>query len=160
MQTKLKAPEDSGFNEESPNNVHEESRVLESQQATFLEKVRVPIIVALIGAAATITAVILRDCSTLTAPSTDGDFAYLVRVHARDTDEPISNAEVTIEVGGKAPLDDITDTSGLARIFIDSSYVGEPGVLVVRATGYETHRQHIDLKKGALPDVVMLDPAS
>lgn len=159
MQMELKASEDSGVDEESPSGVHGESRAKTSRQMTFLEKVWVPIIVALIGAAATITAVILRDCSTATAPSTGADFAYLVRVQARDTGEAIASAEVTIEVGGKAPLDDITDAHGLARIFIDSSYTGQPGVLIVRATGYETYRQHIDLRKDALPDVVMLDPA-
>jgi hypothetical protein len=84
-------------------------------------------------------------------------FDYLVRVQAKDTSEPIPNAEVTIEVIGKAPLDDITDVKGVARIRINSSYAGEPGELIVIATGYVTHRQHINLTKDALPDKVRLE---
>jgi len=67
-----------------------------------------------------------------------------------------------IEVRGEeapAPLDDITDIYGLARIFIPSSYANCPGVLIVEAAGYEKHRQHIDLTMDALPDVVQLKPA-
>jgi hypothetical protein len=159
LQTELKASEDSGINEESPRDVHGESqRAKMSLKMALLKDIWVPIIVALIGALATITAVVLRNCDTATTPPTDTDFAYQVRVQSRDTDEAIPNAEVTIMVGGKAPLDDITDSNGLARIFIDSFYIGQPGELIVEARGYETHRQHIDLKKDALPDVVVLVP--
>ena len=155
MQTELKASE-SDINKESPSGVHGESqRAKTPRKTTLLEKVWVPIIVALIGAVATITAVILRGCML----PTDADFAYLVRVQARDTSGAIPNAEVTIEVGGKAPLDDITDSNGFVRIDIPSSHAGQRGRLIVEATGYRKYTQEIDLKKDALPDVVMLAPA-
>ena len=159
MQTEFKASENSGINEESTRDVHGESqRAKTPRKIAFLKDIWIPIIVALIGALATITAVVLRNCDTTTMPPTDTNFAYQVRVQVRDTDEAIPNAEVTIMVSGKAPLDDITDSNGLARIFIDSFYVGQPGELIVEARGYETHRQHIDLKKDALPDIVVLVP--
>jgi hypothetical protein len=92
-------------------------------------------------------------------PTSGPSFDYQVRVQAKDTGEYVQGAKVTIEVGGKAPLDDITDSSGLARIFVPSSHVDHPGVLRVEATGYERYKQHIDLTKDTLPDIVRLEPA-
>lgn len=130
-----------------------------SRWMTLLEKIWVPIIVALIAAVATVAAAILSDCNAVTTSPPGADFTYPVRVQARDTGEFIPNAEVTIEVGGKAPLDDITDSNGFVRIDIPSSHVGQRGKLIVEATGYKRYTQEIDLKKDALPDVVMLEPA-
>jgi hypothetical protein len=129
-----------------------------SPHMTLLEKVWVPIIVALIGACALVIVAILSNRNAATPPPTDA-FTYPVRVQARDTGAFILNAEVTIEVRGKAPLDDITDSNGLVRIDIPSSHAGQRGRLIVEATGYKRYTQEIDLKKDALPDVVMLDPA-
>jgi hypothetical protein len=81
-------------------------------------------------------------------------------VQAQDTGEDVSEAEVTIEVSGKAPLDAITDSKGMARIFVDSSYAGCPGFLTVEAKGYERYTQNIDVVEGALPDVVRLKPTA
>jgi hypothetical protein len=114
----------------------------------------VPIIVALIG----LIGVIITSIGVTPSP-TDTSFDYQVRVQERDTGEYILNAEVTIEVSGKAPLDGITDSNGLARIFISSSHAGKPGMLIVEATGYKRHTQNIDLTVGTLPDVVQLEPA-
>lgn len=85
-------------------------------------------------------------------------FNYQVRVQAEDTGDYVQNAKVTIEVGTKAPLDSITDSNGLARIFISYSYAGQPGRLIVEATGYVRYEQYIDLTEDALPDVVQLEP--
>jgi hypothetical protein len=94
---------------------------------------------------------------TPTPTPTPAPFSYQVRVEAKDTGENVPNAEVTIEVGGKAPLDAITDSKGIARIFIESSYAGQPGFLIVEAIGYQRHKQNIDLVEGRLPDVVLLE---
>jgi hypothetical protein len=114
----------------------------------------VPIIVALIGLAGVI---ITSDWVTPPPPVTS--FDYQVRVQAKDTGEYILNAKVTIEVGGQAPLDGITDSNGLARIFVGSSHAGKPGLLIVEATGYKRHTQNMDLTVGTLPDIVQLEPA-
>lgn len=92
-----------------------------------------------------------------TEPTPAASFDYLVRVQAKDTGEDVSNAEVTIEVGGQAPLNTITDSNGIARIQIQGNYAGKPGVLLVEATGYERYRENMDLIKDALPDVVQLE---
>ena len=84
-------------------------------------------------------------------------FAYSIRVQSKGTSEHIPNAKVTIEITGKAPLDEFTDDNGYARILIDSDRVGKPGRLIVEATGYERYTQNIDLYKDVLPDVVQLD---
>jgi hypothetical protein len=122
----------------------------------------VPIVVALISLSGVIFSTIYRNkvvstpTPTPTPTQTPGSFSYLVRVEAKDTGEYVPNAQVTMDVDGKAPLDGITDSNGVARIFIESSYAGQPGFLIVEASGYETHKQHIDLVVGALPDVVQL----
>jgi len=90
---------------------------------------------------------------------TSGPGPYYVRVQAEETGECVQGARVTIDVAGQAPLDDITDVNGLARIFVPSSHANQPGVLRVEATGYERYVQQIDLTPGVLPDVVQLESA-
>jgi hypothetical protein len=114
----------------------------------------VPIVVALIG----LIGVIITTRGGIPS-QTNTSFDYQVRVQAKDTSEYIPNAKVTIEVSGQAPLDGISDSNGLARIFISSSHAGKPGRLIVEAAGYKRHTQNIDLTVDTLPDVVQLEPA-
>jgi hypothetical protein len=114
----------------------------------------VPIVVAVIG----LIGVIITSKGII-LPTPDTSFGYQVRVQAKDTGEYIPNAKVTIEVSGQAPLDGITDSNGLARIFISSSRAGKPGRLIVETAGYKRYMQNIDLTMGTLPDVVQLEPA-
>jgi hypothetical protein len=95
-------------------------------------------------------------CSPSTPPSTLTQFSYQVRVQAGDTGECIQDAIVTIDVEGQAPLDSITDSKGVARIFISTAHAGQPGFLIVEAEGYEKYTQHIDLIVDTLPDVVQI----
>ncbi len=91
------------------------------------------------------------------SPSVNSNFGYTIRVQTNDAGMPIANAKVTIEVIGQAPLDEIADSNGVARFLIDSSRVGQPARLIVRATGYKSYSQNIDLRQGTLPDVIPLD---
>ena len=116
-------------------------------------KVWVPIIVALIGLAGAVIPIVITRCDG------DVDPEYLVRVQAKDTGSYVGRARVTIEVAGEAPVDDITDTQGLARIHIPSSHAGQAGRLIVEAPGYERYEQHVKLAPNALPDVVQLERA-
>jgi hypothetical protein len=116
-------------------------------------RVWVPVIVALIGLAGVTLPIVLTRCDG------DGGFEYLVRVQAGDTGDYVAGARVTVEIGGKAPLDDIADTQGVARIRIPSSYAEQPGKLIVEASGYRRYEQNINLVTDALPDVVQLEPA-
>lgn len=86
----------------------------------------------------------------------DETFSYLVRVQDEVTSEHLVNARVTIEIVGKSPLDELTDSNGSARIVIDASRVGEPGRLIVQADGYFKHVQNIDLYRDILPDTIQL----
>jgi hypothetical protein len=87
-------------------------------------------------------------------------FSYLVSVQAKETGENIRQAKIIIQVPGKPPLDEVTDSTGLARISIEASHVGQPGKLIVEATGYEQYVQNIDLTEGNLPDVIQLESVS
>jgi hypothetical protein len=80
-----------------------------------------------------------------------------VRVQAGDTGYTIQEALVTIEVEGQAPLDGITDSNGVARIFISSPHAGQPGFLIIEAKEYKRYTQNIDLIVDTLPDVILLE---
>lgn len=111
----------------------------------------VPIVVALIGLIGVIIPLLVNN----KAPNSQS-FTYSVRVQKEGTGQNIPNAKVTIEVAGQAPLDEITDTNGYARISIDAVYVSKPGRLLVEADGYQRYRQEIDLAEGNLPDTIPL----
>jgi hypothetical protein len=131
------------------------------EETTFLERFWLPIIVALIGGLAVVIAALIGKSAGAPTPTpalTQSPFTYQVRVQAEDTGEYLSNARVTIEVVEQAPIGGMTDTNGLARIIIAPSHAGQPGFLIVEATGYQRHRQHIDLLEGTLPDSVALEP--
>lgn len=120
----------------------------------------IPIAVAIIGLIGVIFTTVWNSGgdSDPTPVPTVGDFTYQVRVQDKDTNDNIPNAVVTIEVGGQAPLDGITDSTGLARIFVSSSHSGQPGRLIVEADGYIKYRQEIDITEGALPKDILLEP--
>jgi Tol biopolymer transport system component len=82
----------------------------------------------------------------------------MVRVQAKDTGQDIEGAEVIIEVTGQAPAKGVTVTGGMARIFIDISFVNKPGRLIIEATNYKKRVEEIDLIKDALPTVILLEP--
>ncbi len=130
---------------------------------------RIGAIAAIVGALATILACIvsttfnifpLWTVSPTPTPTSvqKTSFSYQTRVQAKDSNENIPNAQVTIEVPGRAPLDGITDSNGLARIQIAASHSGQPGRLIVEANGYHRYVQEIDLTRDALPDLVRLEP--
>ncbi|TEU11391.1 MAG: SH3 domain-containing protein [Anaerolineales bacterium] len=89
-------------------------------------------------------------------PPISTPFSYPVRVLVKGTNENIPSARVTIEVDGKAPLDDITDSNGFVRIDIPSSHAGQRGKLIVEATGYKRYTQEIDLIEDILPTIILL----
>jgi hypothetical protein len=129
--------------------------------ASFLQKFWLPIIlaiIALLGTVVTLLGPILTARFSATAtPPLSSNFDYQVRIETK-TGDPIENANVRLEIGGgKAPLDSVADSAGLARIFIDASYSEKPGRLIVKAIGYKTYVQNIDLPKDDLPKVVQLE---
>lgn len=117
----------------------------------------VPIIVAIIGLAGILISRQANTANETPTPQPSTTFDYLVRVQTKDTGEPISNARVTIEVVGQAPIDELTDSNGIARIFVDANYAGQPGRLIVEAVGYKLYRQEIDIREASLPDTIQLE---
>ncbi len=120
---------------------------------------------AIAGVAAVIIAIIMvvislvqldKGGTATPRPTVLDNFTYQVRVETESTGNFIPNAKVIIEVGGQAPLDEFTDTNGLARIFIPATYANQPSKLIVTANGYKQHIQNINLSPDALPDVVRL----
>ena len=130
------------------------------QQASFLQKFWLPIILAILALLGTLVTVLGPTLTgRLSAPPTSGSFDYQVRIETR-AGEPLTNATVILEIGdGKAPLDGVSDSTGLTRIFVEKSFVGQPSRLIIKAPGYQTHTQNIDLTEGKLPKIIQLDPA-
>jgi hypothetical protein len=89
---------------------------------------------------------------------TNTSFTYQVQVLAANDGEPIPGAQVLIQIGEIAPLDEFTDSNGIARIIIDDTYIGQPGRLIVRANSYQTWEQNLTLDQQQLPDTVQLAP--
>lgn len=122
------------------------------------EKWWVPIIVALIGMIGIVWAAYIGSgSSSAVLPASASTFRYQIRVQSQSSPEGISNAKVTIEVGGIAPLDDFTDSSGLAVFDIDTSRAGKSGRLMVEAPKYQSLNQDIDLVQDALPKIIRLE---
>lgn len=93
---------------------------------------------------------------TTTPQATAASFTYGVTVKDAGTNQPIANAKVLIEVAGKAPLDEYTDSNGYARIVIPVTHVERSGRLTINAQGYTVERKNIDLYQDQLPDEVRL----
>jgi hypothetical protein len=85
-------------------------------------------------------------------------FSYQIRVQDKSTGQTIERARVTINVRDQAPLDKLTDSNGLARLFIDTTHADQPGELRIEANGFKTYIQNIDIVAGSLPDDVQLEP--
>ena len=123
----------------------------------------IPIVVALIGLAGVVFATVWNNFPSPVEPPQEempaAEFEYLVRVQS-DSGENLPDARVTIEVGGRAPLDAYTDSNGIAVIFIDASYSGKPGFLIIERDGFHPFRQNIELVMNALPDLIRLESVS
>jgi len=125
---------------------------------------RVAIIVAVIGLVGTIAAAIIKEWPGPVPPPTSVPTLppqppyYQVRVEVKGTGDYVPDAMVSIEVIGRAPLEVTTDSNGFARLMIPAALAGQPGHLIVEATGYRIHRQNIDLIADALPVTIQLEP--
>ena len=82
-------------------------------------------------------------------------FTYIVNVLDED-DQPIPQAQLIIEIEGKAPLENEADDDGYARIAVPASHAGRPGLVRVRAADYAAFSQNIDIYEDRLPNTVRL----
>ena len=89
-------------------------------------------------------------------PASEGD--YQVRVLDNVTDLPIENANVILQLGGRAPITDLTDSNGYARIFIDGDLDGQPARLLIETNDYKNQEIDIDVSVDDLPKTIRLEP--
>jgi hypothetical protein len=89
-----------------------------------------------------------------TSPS---NFFYSVRVQTIDGKQ-IPSADVKIEVSDGVSLNDVTDSTGFARVLVDASYESQPGKLTIEADGHEPYAENILLTDATLPDIIRLKP--
>jgi hypothetical protein len=107
-----------------------------------------------------VLALLLAACGSgsVTAVPTPASFTYPVRVQDGAAKKNIAGANVTIEVGGQPPVDDLTDSNGYAQLPLAANYVGKAAKLRVEVSGYEPFLQNIQLVEGLLPDTIVLSP--
>jgi len=132
------------------------------QKKPIPQKVWLAIVLAIITLVGTIVTALgpklLEQLQPTSSNAQSENFDYQVHIET-SAGIPIPSATVTIEIGGgRAPLDTISDSKGLARILIDTSYIGKPGRLIIRAIGYKPFIQNIDLTEGDLPKIIQLEP--
>ena len=123
----------------------------------WLQKVKVVVPIVVVIISAIVGPIVVRRC---TSPSTvTQSFTYQVQVQDQNTGEAIKGASVTITIGGDiAPVDDVSDTKGIAMIDIDSSRAGKRGRLIVTAPGYNRYEKSITLVEDASLNVILLTP--
>lgn len=92
---------------------------------------------------------------TVTPHATPASFTYGVTV-LDSSDQPIAHAQVSLEIQGRAPLEDEADSSGYTRIQVPASYVESAGRLRIYADGFTPFDQHIDIYPERLPNTVRL----
>jgi len=85
------------------------------------------------------------------------DFTYPIRVQERNTSQAIPDATISIEVAGRAPLSEQTDSNGLAIFVVPASYIGRAARLTVEVIGYKNYGQYIDLTEDILPSTIRLE---
>lgn len=89
-------------------------------------------------------------------PGDGAPFVYGVRV-VNELEQPIPDARVLIEIGGKEPLGAFTNGDGYVQVDVPPSHVAQPGRILVEAAGYTPFRQEIDLYGDRLPQMVRLE---
>ena len=89
--------------------------------------------------------------------ATPTSFTYGVTV-LDDENNPIPDAEVTIEIEGKSPLTEQSDDIGYARMAVPTTHAERPGRLIVRANGFEVETRNIDIYQDQLPKTIILTP--
>ena len=97
----------------------------------------------------------LPTATATVALPTPASFTYGVTV-LDASDQPIAHAQVSLEIQGRAPLEDEADSSGYTRIQVPASYVESAGRLRVYADGFTPFDQHIDIYPERLPNTVRL----
>lgn len=84
-------------------------------------------------------------------------FLYQVRVQD-NANQPIENAYVTIDLPGTSPVNEYTDSTGLAALHINNQYAGRNVVLHVTKDGYEDWDQNITIAADERPYEIKLPP--
>lgn len=85
-------------------------------------------------------------------------FSYVVHVQDSASGKNVSNANVTIDVVGEAPLKGVTDSEGIARITVDIRHENQAAQLHIDADGYDEYSQNIRFIQDELPPVIRIQP--
>ena len=83
--------------------------------------------------------------------------SYQVIVYAEDTNQPIRNAEVFLEIeGGVTPKNELTDSKGVARFILERSISRTTVKLTITAKGYQPYQELTFVNLKELPNIVLL----
>ena len=98
----------------------------------------------------------LNEATTDTAVPTNR-FTYQVRVQENSNNQPVENANITIYLPGIPPINDYTDSTGLAVFRIDNQFANELVTLHITKDGFEDWDQNITIKADEQPLEIKLE---
>lgn len=84
-------------------------------------------------------------------------FLYQIRVREQSNNQPIENANVTLDLPGTPPVNEFTDSTGLAVFRLNKQFANTITILHVTKDGYEGWDQSITIAEDEHPQEIKLE---
>ena len=85
------------------------------------------------------------------------DLVYQIQIQDGQTGHPVQDAQILLELEGRAEAKKITDSNGLSIIVVDSSLSGERARLIVESPTYNISSQEVTLTEKGVPALILLE---
>ncbi len=86
------------------------------------------------------------------------DLVYQIQIQDEKTGRPIKDAQILLEIEGRAFTKKITDSNGRSIMVVDPSLSGEQARLIVESDAYNISSQEVTLIEKGVPTLILLEP--
>lgn len=86
------------------------------------------------------------------------DLVYQIQIQDQKTGRPIKDAQILLEIEGRAEAKKITDSNGRSIMVVDPSLSGEHARLIVESHAYNISSQDVTLIEKGVPTLILLEP--
>ena len=86
------------------------------------------------------------------------DLVYQIQIQDEQTGRPIKDAQILLEIEGRAEAKKITDSNGRSIMVVDPSLSGEHARLIVESHAYNISSQDVTLTEKGVPTLILLEP--
>ena len=86
------------------------------------------------------------------------DLVYQIQIQDEKTGRPIKDAQILLEIEGRAEAKKITDSNGRSIMVVDPSLSGEQARLIVESDAYNISSQEVTLTEKGVPALILLEP--